>query len=77
MKREDRLFIAKVFANKKFFSGITRDYKLMLNIYAVNKEEAEQKIKEHIESQSVQFEVTHTLISCELSEEIAQRSEKV
>lgn len=77
MKNNDKLFIAKVKANKTAISGITRDYKLVLNIYALDVAEAKEKVEKYIESKSVKLEITHKLIDVEFSEPLAQRSEKL
>lgn len=77
MKNNDKLFIAKVKANKTAISGITRDYKLVLNIYALDVAEAKEKVEKYIESKSIKLEITHKLIDVEFSEPLAQRSEKL
>lgn len=77
MKNNDKLFIAKVKANKTAISGITRDYNLVLNIYALDVAEAKEKVEKYIESKSVKLEITHKLIDVEFSEPLAQRSEKL
>jgi len=73
MKRDDNLYIAKVEANKKFDNGVTRNYSFTMNVYALDKDDAQKKLEEYVSSRSVRFEVTHKLISFELSEPLAPR----
>lgn len=73
MKKDDILYVAKVTANKTTESGISRDYNFTTFIYALDYEDAKQKLEQSIAKKSILFEVTHKLINFELSEPLAPR----
>lgn len=75
MKNNDKLYIAKISANKTYRDGISRDYSFIINVYAEDIVDAEGKINVYVESRSIPFEVEHKLIKLELSEPLAQRSQ--